>query len=362
GRIQGTSDVSVLTLDGISQAAALGAYVARRQVGDATNDDDDDDDDDDEDIGIVSSSDPPPPPPEKTMAARAPPITRTWCSPLTRCRQTYAVSVNDNDESPLLPPPRRSVTAFARSNCASGREDCVGRSKCTTGENWNAFVKDPTSLRLDDGKFAPVLDCWERTAAAVASSSEFVSIDDADSSDAALASKRVSSSSTSSTTTTKDDDSDVGDDDDDDNDNDNDTAAAAAANGAVFVMCHGAMLNCMLLRAVGMDVDAYGKSRECEFDNCDCVEVEWYDDDEISMRWRRVHPRGDGGWRCTATAIASMRRMGGMRPSSGGGGPPLPSRSEEISDAFAIPVVASSSWDRDNGRRRPTQMKMNYYR
>ena len=32
-RVQGTSDASVLTLDGISQASSLGVYIARRQAG-----------------------------------------------------------------------------------------------------------------------------------------------------------------------------------------------------------------------------------------------------------------------------------------------------------------------------------------
>jgi hypothetical protein len=49
---------------------------------------------------------------------------------------------------------------------------------------------------------------------------------------------------------------------DDDSDVDKDNVASAAVNGAVFVMCHGAILNCMPLRTVGMVVDAYGKSRE----------------------------------------------------------------------------------------------------
>ena len=172
-------------------------------------------------------------------------------------------------------------------------------------ENWNVFRRDPTSLRLDGGTFAPVADCWERGAG------NWRDIR----SDAAAADNKAAD-------------------------------AEADASGAVFIMCHGAMGNCMLLQALGMGVEAYGRSRDHEFGNCDCVEVEWRDRDEIATRWRRVHSGGGGGWRSTAVAITppsstwpSSRGEGATTDPPSDGGLPRPlSRSSPgggISAAFA---------------------------
>lgn len=65
-RVQGTVDEPcTLTLNGITQAKSLGVYIAKRISGKVQ-----DGDKADNDI--------------------APPITQAWCSPLTRCKQTYA--------------------------------------------------------------------------------------------------------------------------------------------------------------------------------------------------------------------------------------------------------------------------------
>ena len=72
-RVQGTSDKSILTLDGISQASALGVYLYCRQAGEVLDNND----------GADNNA--------SVGEEVAPPITRTWCSPLTRCKQTYAL-------------------------------------------------------------------------------------------------------------------------------------------------------------------------------------------------------------------------------------------------------------------------------
>jgi hypothetical protein len=72
----------------------------------------------------------------------------------------------------------------------------------------------------------------------------------------------------------------------------------------------------MLLQALGISIDHYGKSRRYSFDNCECVEIEWVDDDCVadndngklstSVRWRRVHPNGGSEWQSTV----SSQKMG----------------------------------------------------
>ena len=332
GRIQGTSDESVLTPDGLSQAAALGAYVARRQAGDAPDDV----------VGPPSSSS------AGGGAGIAPPITRTWCSPLTRCRQTYAAvssgccphhpssTTNVDDVGgrqqrhvPLPDPTIRHDLREIELHEWEGR--LRHEIEIEDRENWYAFRRDPTSLRLGGGEFAPVSDCWER---GVGNWRDIRS-------DAATAATGTASDDGDSSPSSGvgDDDPDVVDDDD---------AADADASGAVFIMCHGAMGNCMLLHALGMSIEAYGRSRDHEFGNCDCVEIEWRDCDEIATKWRRVHPGGGGGWRSTAavvisppsTSSRSLSRGEGATtaPPSDGGLPCSSSRSspgEGISDFFA---------------------------
>jgi broad specificity phosphatase PhoE len=287
--------VSVLTLDGISQAAALGVYVARRQAGDML--------DDIFDESLSSST-----------TAMAPPITRTWCSPLSRCRQTYAAVSGCCSYSSSS-----SYSSYSSSSSSSSNDDDGRRARSLPDPtihhdlreielrewegrlrheiemspleidrmNWQALREDPTSLRLDGGKFAPLLDCWERGVknwkvirSDAAASSSFVTPNTDANDDADTTATTASNAARTSLRVEKKDEVDP--------------------SGAVFIMCHGALGKCMLLHALGMGIETYrGKSaREYEFDNCDCVEVEWHDDDDAATRWRRVHPGGGGEWRC----------------------------------------------------------------
>mmetsp|Transcript_10660 Transcript_10660/g.23564 ORF Transcript_10660/g.23564 Transcript_10660/m.23564 type:complete len:302 (-) Transcript_10660:137-1042(-) len=242
-RVQGTSDASVLTLDGISQAAALGMYLARRQAGIVIDNDSDENDDGDHSGDGCNKN------------AAAPAIIQTWCSPLTRCRQTYAAisgccssKQNDNDNHHPLPNPTihtdlREIELCEWQNRL--RQEIIDEDSY----NWNVFKRDPKMLRLNNGKFAPVLDCWDRGLKnwnAIRSNNA-----------ASLVERKKS--------------------------NNNEEV------GAIFIMCHGAIGQCMLLQALGIDIDMYGKSRRYAFDNCECIEIEWADEDECSVRWRRAH-------------------------------------------------------------------------
>ena len=296
GRVQGTSDVSVLTLDGISQAAALGVYVARRQAGDML--------DDIFDESLSSST-----------TAMAPPITRTWCSPLSRCRQTYAAvsgccsySSASSSSSSLSDDGGRRNHSLPEPTIHHGLREIELREwegrlrreiELSPLEidrmNWKALREDPTSLRLDGGKFAPLLDCWERGVTnwkvirsdATSFSSSVTPIAEAND-DADTTPTTASNAVPSSLHMTIEDEVDP--------------------SGAVFIMCHGALGKCMLLHALGMSIETYrGKSsREYEFDNCDCVEVEWHDENDVATRWRRVHPGGGGEWRYTTATMTPL--------------------------------------------------------
>ena len=117
-------------------------------------------------------------------------------------------------------------------------------------ENWNIFKETPVKLRLNKGQFAPVIDCWERAGA----NWEVIRAE------------------------SQQKDAEV-----------------------VFIMCHGAIGQAMLLRALGLDIELYGKSKRFAFDNCDCFEVEWCDGESSSRRWRKVY-RVDGKWeQCSST-------------------------------------------------------------
>eukprot|EP00804_Cyclotella_cryptica_P020975 CCRYP_009297-RA/>CCRYP_009297-RA protein AED:0.41 eAED:0.47 QI:0/-1/0/1/-1/1/1/0/122 len=75
-RIQGTLDDGMfLNYDGIAQASTLGMYVAGRQLVSPTKDVDVSPDND------AGGSD---------RSSIESPMTRTYCSPMQRCRQTYA--------------------------------------------------------------------------------------------------------------------------------------------------------------------------------------------------------------------------------------------------------------------------------
>ena len=235
-RVQGTLDEGViLTCQGISQASSLGVYVANRQRVDSTDE-------------------------------SASPITRTYCSPMQRCRQTYAAisgvcsgqhvgHTNNSDTSSieithhLLPEPTIIEDLREIELCewqGKLRHDVAANDT----ENWQTFKSHPTKLRLRDGTFAPVLDCWERAKA-----------------------------------------------------NWNTIRSESIQHDAnvVFIMCHGAIGQAMLLHSLGIDIELYGKSKRFGFDNCDCFEMEWSDVSSTSERWRRVYP-AEGRWeKCTST-------------------------------------------------------------
>lgn len=224
-RVQGTLDESILTSDGTSQAAALGDYIASRQrrASDAN-----------------SSS---------------PPVTRTWCSPLQRCRQTYAAVVEScsssaADDAHPLPDPTVHFDLREIELCEwQGRlRKEVAMEDAT---NWNVFKSNPQDLLLNNGSFAPVLDLWQRG----------INNWNAIRSD----------------------------------------AASTDQKGSVFIMCHGGIGQSMLLSALGLTIDMYGKSRRYAFDNCDCFELEWAEGEDTASRWRRVHPV-KGEWMSSSSA------------------------------------------------------------
>mmetsp|Transcript_18998 Transcript_18998/g.35417 ORF Transcript_18998/g.35417 Transcript_18998/m.35417 type:complete len:321 (+) Transcript_18998:87-1049(+) len=244
-RVQGTlDDPCVLTTDGSSQATALGMYVARRQVGDAMDDDDDEDDNRNNNVD-----------PTKNSVIAAPPITRTWCSPLTRCRQTYA-AVSGCCSSLPEPTIRGNLHEIDfREWQGRLRSEIIDQHS----EQWNAFTKDPKQLRLNEG-FAPVLDMWERGLGNWnAIRSDAAADGDGDGFKEAL-------NNQNSKVEEEEDTTDV-----------------------IFIMTHGAIGQCMLLQSLGISIDTYGKGRKYAFDNCECIEVEWMDGEECARRWRRVH-------------------------------------------------------------------------
>ncbi|KAL3776523.1 hypothetical protein HJC23_009720 [Cyclotella cryptica] len=258
-RIQGTLDDGVfLNYDGIAQASALGVYVAGRQLGPPTKDMDASSDND------AGGSD---------RSSFESPITRTYCSPMQRCRQTYAAisgvcsghmtlahtelcspqhSYHPLPEPIILPSLREIELCEWQGRL---RRDVA----VNDAENWNIFKSEPTRLRLNDGTFAPVLDCWERGMANW---------------------EKIRSESV------------------------NEDAQL------VFIMCHGAIGQAMLLHSLGMDVELYGKSKRFAFDNCDCFEIEWCDTEMTSRRWRRVHPM-EGKWE-TCSSTKNMYSSSGL--------------------------------------------------
>ena len=265
-RVQGTSDASMLTLNGISQASSLGVYIARRQAGELLESD-----------GSSTTSQTTIQKSHTAEESYTPSIKRTWCSPLTRCRQTYAAisgcCSTYSAKNSVLPEPTihddlREIELCTWQNRL--RSDIIKND--TT--NWNIFKDAPKLLQLPkEGKeFYPVVDCWER-------SIQNWNTIRSDAADAA-------------TTTTN---------------------TNEQGEGAIFIMCHGAIGQCMLLQALGIGIDHYGKSRRYSFDNCECIEIEWKDDvvdDEnesgYAVRWRRVHPVTTE-WELTSLS----RKMGG---------------------------------------------------
>ena len=133
------------------------------------------------------------------------------------------------------------------------------------------FKKDPKQLRLgSDKSFAPVLDCWERG----------MKNWNVMRSDAANEGGLPSSSTKAREELEE---------------------SKQEGSGAIFIMTHGAIGQCMLLLALGLSIEMYGKSRKYSFDNCECIEIEWADGDEHSTRWRRVHPVATK-WECTSAS------------------------------------------------------------
>lgn len=248
-RVQGTVDEPcILTTNGTSQASALGMYIAKRQSGEVLDGD------------------------GKTGNDIAPPITQTWCSPLTRCKQTYAAIsevcstyTNTNESSTsTLPTPiiHNNLHEIELCNWQNRlRQDIINEEP----DNWNIFKETPKLLTLmkNGNEFRPVVDCWDRG---------------------------LECWNTIRSQTARESDED----------------------GAIVIMAHGAIGQCMLLQALGLSIDNYGKSRRYSFDNCECIEVEWPDDNNdneekhsCSVRWRRVHPDPDE-W----TSTLSSQKMG----------------------------------------------------
>ena len=281
-RVQGTNDTSRLTLDGISQASSLGVYIARRQAGETSDNILDD--------GHAAA----PFSTNNRAATSAPPIARTWCSPLTRCRQTYAAisgccssyiktnSINNNSSKhmPVLPAPTIHNDLREIELCewqGRLRQEIIEQEK----DNWEIFKANPKLLTLKQGTFSPVVDCWERG----------LSNWNAIRSDAVLKDTSISGSSTTNTDMT-------------DKEEQQDT---------IFIMAHGAIGQCMLLQSIGIPIELYGKSRKYSFDNCECIEIEWADGEETSVRWRRVHSEISTQWqssvasRAMATGLSSGR-------------------------------------------------------
>ena len=226
-RVQGTLDSPILTTKGISQASSLGKYLAKRNNKDSS------------------------------QGGEEKEITRTYCSPLRRCRQTYDLiskSYNDevsnsNDDARLFPQP-----TIIDNLKEIELKEWQGRLRNEIMEqdqvNWDIFTANPCNLRLQNGTFAPVLDCFERASNCW----------------------------------------DV-------------IRANAASNNdedVIFVMCHGAIGQCMILHALGLEQTEYGKSRRYALDNCECFEIEWADDAKHAKKWRKIDTlQNVSDWRST---------------------------------------------------------------
>ncbi|KAL7460938.1 hypothetical protein ACHAXS_001374 [Conticribra weissflogii] len=222
-RVQGTLDESVLTYDGIAQASKLGVKLAYLQS-------------------------------EVNPKITARPIIRCWCSPLHRCRQTFA-AVSGCCAAFQCPLPEPTIHWDLREIHFCQWQGKLRRQVALEDEhNWNVFKSAPHKLTLK-GDFAPVVDCWERGL----KNWETIRID------ATKLEPKISLESVEATLNTKFD-------------------------GAIFIMCHGGIGQAMLLQALGLDIEMYGKSRRYALDNCDCVEIEWRDGEEHCSRWRRIHP------------------------------------------------------------------------
>jgi probable phosphoglycerate mutase len=234
-RVQGTLDSPILTAKGISQASSLGKYLVKRSSNDSSS-----------------------------QGGEEKEITRTYCSPLQRCRQTYDLisksynevrndnGNNNNDDTRLFPQPTiidNLKEIELKEWQGRLRNDIMEQDKV----NWDIFKANPCNLRLQNGTFAPVLDCFER-----ASNCWDV-----------IRANAVS------------------------NEEEEDTYV-------IFVMCHGAIGQCMILHALGLEQTEYGKSRRYALDNCECFEIEWADDAKEASRWRKIDTMQNvSDWRST---------------------------------------------------------------
>ena len=195
--MQGTSDESVLTDKGISQASALGLYLSKRDA-----------------------------------------ITRVFCSPLRRCRQTYALVSNGSSSGGNFLQEPTILENLKEIELKEWQGRLRSEIMVEDKTNWDVFRANPCDLRLQDGSFAPVLDCFERAM----NNWEVIRSD-----------------------------------------------AASNSADVTFIMCHGAMGQCMLVQALGLDKSEYGKSRRIALDNCECFEVEFESDDcKYASRWRKI--------------------------------------------------------------------------
>jgi probable phosphoglycerate mutase len=244
-RVQGTLDSPILTTKGISQASSLGKYLVKRSNNDSS------------------------------QGGEEKEITRTYCSPLQRCRQTYDLisksynevrndndnSNNNNDDDTRLFPQPTIIDNLKEIELKEWqgrlRNDIMEQDKV----NWDIFKANSCNLRLQNGTFAPVLDCFQRA-------SECWNVIRAN--------------------------------------------AASNNDDTTFVMCHGAIGQCMILHALGLEQTEYGKSRRYALDNCECFEIEWADDVKYSNRWRKIDTlQNVSDWRSTY----SSQLVSGVLPS-----------------------------------------------
>ncbi|KAL1510562.1 hypothetical protein AB1Y20_006863 [Prymnesium parvum] len=120
GRIQGTLDSSVLTLDGISQVSALGYFLA--------------------------------------SSGEAAAVDATWCSPMQRARQSYAAVLGCASAAGVSLP-----AACVRHELREIElHEWEGLLKTEIDEEaWGAWKRRPDTYRAANGA-APLLDLWAR--------------------------------------------------------------------------------------------------------------------------------------------------------------------------------------------------------
>ena len=184
GIIQGSSDVSRLTDKGEAQARASGAAIAQL---------------DDE-------------------------IARTYLSPLTRARQTFALLLESREL-----PAATTLDDLREIDLHSWQGRDKTQLKLEQPAAWRAWQADPLALVVDGHK--PIVDLWARARTSVWPA----------------------------------------------------VRSDAAADGATLLVCHGSLGQALLCTSLGLDETAW---RRHEFPNCGLAEVEWPCDAPRATRWR----------------------------------------------------------------------------